>query len=405
MTATRFMRGATLVAGVVLWLVAAWLLWRTRVPGDLQLPHLDPRAYFSDEQLRETERYERFLRILRVLGVAASLFALAVTARRGRRLARTIGLGRASTAIVLGLLALTAARAVSLPFALARWWWQRRHELVQGSPVDVLVARWETLAGDVVVAIVLVAVVVTFAARWPRSWWLRVVPVFAAVSLVFVSVQLALVPLGTHALKDAKLRADVRRLERIEGVRGTPVEVERVSRHTSQANAYAYKLGPLKRVVLWDTLLDGRFRDGEVRVVTAHELAHVAREHVLKWLGWFLLASVPSWWLVARAVDVRDPANVPYALLAIALLSLALTPIGNAVSRRYEAEADWVALEATKDPASARTLFQRFSTTSLAQPSPPHWAYLFFDDHPTLIQRIAMAEAWATRAAASRAGP
>src|ERR687886_796817 len=43
MTATRIARAATIPVAVALWLLAAWLLWRTRVPTDLRLLHVDPR--------------------------------------------------------------------------------------------------------------------------------------------------------------------------------------------------------------------------------------------------------------------------------------------------------------------------------------------------------------------------
>ena len=47
------------------------------------------------------------------------------------------------------------------------------------------------------------------------------------------------------------------------------------SRRTTAANAYVTGLGPTKRVVLFDTLLD-RYNRDEVRLVVAHELGHVA---------------------------------------------------------------------------------------------------------------------------------
>jgi STE24 endopeptidase len=62
-----------------------------------------------------------------------------------------------------------------------------------------------------------------------------------------------------------------------------------------------------------------------------------------------------------------------------------------------EAEADWIALETTKDPEAAGELFERFSTTALADPNPPAWSYLIMQSHPTIEQRIAMAEAWRRR--------
>jgi STE24 endopeptidase len=84
-------------------------------------------------------------------------------------------------------------------------------------------------------------------------------------------------------------------------------------------------------------------------------------------------------------------------LLVVAVWTLVTSPAQNVVSRRDEAEADWKALETTRDPAAARGLFRKFATTSLGDPSPPTWAYLFLDTHPTLAQRVAMADAWAAR--------
>jgi len=73
------------------------------------------------------------------------------------------------------------------------------------------------------------------------------------------------------------------------------------------------------------------------------------------------------------------------------------TPFQNAVSRRYEAEADWRALQVTRDSRSMQGLFEGFQETSLQEPNPPVWAYVMFDTHPTLMQRIAMAEAYEER--------
>jgi Zn-dependent protease with chaperone function len=39
-------------------------------------------------------------------------------------------------------------------------------------------------------------------------------------------------------------------------------------------------------------------------------------------------------------------------------------------------------------------LMEGFSETSLGQPDPPLWSRIFFGTHPTLMQRIEMAEAW-----------
>jgi len=78
----------------------------------------------------------------------------------------------------------------------------------------------------------------------------------------------------------------------------------------------------------------------------------------------------------------------------LTVLSLLTAPVQNAVSRRYEAEADWRALNATRDPAADARLFQSFGRTSLEQPNPPFLDYLWLENHPSLMQRIAMAQQW-----------
>jgi STE24 endopeptidase len=153
--------------------------------------------------------------------------------------------------------------------------------------------------------------------------------------------------------------------------------------------------------VIWNTLLDGRFTRREIDVVMAHELGHVRSRHIPKSIGWTALVVLPTLWLLdvltRRRGGVGDPANLPYVFLVLTVLALVFTPLENVVSRRYEAEADWHALNAARDPAAQTQLFQRFATTSLEQPNPPLLDYLWLENHPTLMQRIAMAEQWTVR--------
>jgi STE24 endopeptidase len=202
-------------------------------------------------------------------------------------------------------------------------------------------------------------------------------------------------------LRDRALAADIRRLGREVGVRPLPIDVKDASERTTTANAEVIGIGPTRRIVLWDTLLDGRFTRGEIRVITAHELAHVGRRHLWKGVAWFVLLAPPLVLVLALATrplgGMSNPGAVPLAALVVVLLELALLPFANTISRRYEAEADWVALEATRDPAALRGVVRRFARTSLAQPDPPAWSRPFLGTHPTILQRIAMAEAWAER--------
>ncbi len=107
-----------------------------------------------------------------------------------------------------------------------------------------------------------------------------------------------------------------------------------------------------------------------------------------------------------RRGGMGEPAAIPLALLVVVVVQLVAAPAASLVSRRMEAEADWKALETTRDPVAARGLFRELAATSLGDPSPPAWAQLLFGTHPTLAGRVAMADAWAAARGARRApGP
>jgi STE24 endopeptidase len=208
--------------------------------------------------------------------------------------------------------------------------------------------------------------------------------------------------IGTRKPHQTAVYERIRHLAREEGVGSTPVRIETVSDETSSANAYTTGIGPSARVFIWDTFFDGRFTNREIELVAAHEFGHVAHRHIWKGLAWSLLLTLPVFLVVELATRRRGglqrPELVPYALLVLALIGLVVTPFGNAVSRRYEAEADWSALRATRDPGSAESLFRKFTRYDLVQPNPPLWSYVMLDNHPTVVQRIALARAYRERA-------
>jgi STE24 endopeptidase len=127
----------------------------------------------------------------------------------------------------------------------------------------------------------------------------------------------------------------------------------------------------------------------------------VERRHLWKGLAWFALLAIPGLalvaWVTERHGGLRDPGVVPLGLLVALLFLLLTSPLQNAVSRRYEAEADWLALEATNDPDAVAGLTERLALTSLGDPDPPGWVVFWLSTHPSTMKRIAMAEAYRTR--------
>jgi len=389
----------------VVWTAAAILLWRSVVPGSLRLPHVDVHDRFTAAELRAAERYARVEDPLFYAALLAPVAALAAYARYGARFARESAAGPLGTGMLLGMLGFALVWVVELPFGVLDLWWQRRHHLVRVGYAEYLFGNWLSLGAQFVFLCFALAVVMGLARRLPRTWWALAAPVFVALALLFTFVAPYL--LTTHRLHDPALRATALRLERAEHVEHVPIVVEKMHDTTSLPNAEAIGVWTSRRVVLWDTLIDGRFTPGELKVVLAHELGHLARNHLWKGVAWFALFALPGTYVLARATQRRggmgNPAAVPLALFVLVVLQLLALPVENAISRHIEAEADWMALRTTNDPQDAIGLFRRFSTTTLEEPSPSTLDYLLFENHPTLAQRIAMAEAWRRYATADAA--
>jgi STE24 endopeptidase len=396
-TTLRLTVGAALVAG---WLGLAWALSGTVVPDGLTLPHVDVDAVFGHELVARTVRYERLLLALWALETVATLGVLAFYARVGPRFASESAAGPLGTGMLLGMLGLAIVWLTQLPFTVIALWWRRRHDVSHVGYLEAVFGGWVQLGVTFVSVCVGLLVVMGLARRLGDWWWIPATAILTALVALVLFVGPYVYP-GLERPDDPGLVARYDRLARAEGVGGIPLRVEPVSDTTSQANAFAFGLGPSRRVVLWDTLLDGRFSTREVDVVLAHELAHHSSDHLPKAIGWFALFALPGALLVMlvtrRRGGMGEPRAVPLALVVVAVWLLVTSPAQNLVSRRDEAEADWKALETTHDPAAARGLFRAFASTSLGDPSPPTWAYLLLETHPTLAQRIAMADAWAAR--------
>jgi STE24 endopeptidase len=410
MTATRmgpgWLRAATLLAFVAAWTAAGWFLWQTRIPSNLHLPDLRTADYFTHAAVARAEHFARLLEIDWALTQLALLLVFVLYAKYGARFTRESAAGRIGTGMLLAMLGFGLAWLARLPFQLVALWWERRYGVLKTSYLELIlgaaVGGWLALGFVFVSLAVAVLIVMGIAGLLPRLWWLVAAPVFVAIGVLQALVSPYLV-LNTRVLRDSNpgLARAADRIQRAEGLSGVQVRVQQVHDYTPTENAFATGIGPSRRVFVWDTLLTGGLRRPALEVVLAHEFGHLARDHLWKMLAWFALLAFPEAYLVAlvtrRRGGMARPEAVPLALLVIAVVSLVTTPLVNVISRRYEAEADWLALQTTRDPAAAEQLFRHFGTADLSDPSPSTLSYILFADHPTLLQRIAMAQAWQAR--------
>jgi STE24 endopeptidase len=393
--ARRVLFGVLLAAAAAGAAVAVYLLWQTDVPGDR--PHVDESTLFSRAEIDRAEDYDRFLRWVFVVSELILLGAIAAYARWGVRFIRESAAGRIGTGMLLAMLGLGILWLVQLPIGIAELWWQRRHDISKLGYGDWIVASWFGLGGQFLLTCLAILIIMGLAGPLRDWWWIPGGFVFVGLALLFTFITPYLIG-EQRPLREPELTERAREYERELGIDQIPIRVQPVGTETTAPNAAAVGLGPTRRIVLWDTLLDGRFSDEEESVVIAHELGHHARNHLWEGVGWYALFAFPGAFVIARVTRRRggmaQPEAVPLSLFVLVVLSLLAQPLQNVITRHLEAEADWTALELSEDPEAAKGLFQGFTTTALADPSPPTWSFVLLETHPTPVQRIELVEEW-----------
>jgi STE24 endopeptidase len=183
------------------------------------------------------------------------------------------------------------------------------------------------------------------------------------------------------------------------GFRSNGMFVMDGSRRSAHGNAYFTGFGANKRIVFFDTLLDG-LDDNEVEAVLAHELGHFKRRHVAKGLVLSSLLSLAGLallgWLAGEAwfytgLGVAEPNHAVALLLFLLLLpviSIFVSPLFSALSRRHEYEADAFAAEQTDARHLISGLVKMYrDNASTLTPDPIYSA--FYHSHPPASLRVA----------------
>ena len=170
------------------------------------------------------------------------------------------------------------------------------------------------------------------------------------------------------------------------------------SKRSSKANAYFTGLGPKKRIVLFDTLVND-LSEEEIVAVLAHEVGHNKKKHTQTGLVISVLQTALTLYLFSLFVGMNSfavalggtEASFHLGLIAFGILySPISTLLGlgtNLISRRNEYQADRFAREKynAENLISALKVLSKTNLSNLT----PHPAYVFFHySHPPLIQRI-----------------
>jgi STE24 endopeptidase len=184
------------------------------------------------------------------------------------------------------------------------------------------------------------------------------------------------------------------------------------SKRSTHSNAFFTGIGKVKRIVLFDTLLE-RLNGREIEAVLAHEIGHERKKHTVKMYlvsvvflaaGLYLARLLLDWDPLYRAFGFTGAS--PYALVVLFSIcagpfTFLFKPLLTAWSRKFEYEADEFAVRGLgPDTGGEHPLISglvRLHTSNLSNCT-PHPLYSFYHySHPALPERAAAIEKTATR--------
>jgi len=247
----------------------------------------------------------------------------------------------------------------------------------------------------------LLALIIWFYLQTKEMFW-----IYAWIAVSFFSVFMTMfyssiiVPLFNKQtpLKEGELRNAIEEFARNAGFQLDNIFVIDGSKRSSKANAYFSGLGPKKRIVLYDTLINDLTTE-EIVAVLAHEIGHYKKKHTLKNILSAIIQSGIMFYIFSVLVDNKELSQAlgsekVYFQLGFTAFAVLYSPISliiglfmNSVSRKHEYEADAFAGAKGQSEGLISGL-KKLTAKNLSNLTPHPWNVFFNYSHPTLYQRI-----------------
>jgi len=259
---------------------------------------------------------------------------------------------------------------------------------------------------SIVISTIIISIIVSVG-LWlvqasPHYWWIWVWGFFLVFSLFMMYIAPYVIeplfnkftPIEEEGLED-RIKALMQRTK-IRVSRVFKMDASKRSRHT---NAYFSGIGRVKRIVLYDTLLNMMNHD-EILSVLAHEAGHWKKRHVLKqiilmeifsFIGIYIAFHVMQTDLLTNLFQIgQETFLVKVVLIAFigSIVLFPLAPLSNFISRRFEREADKFACELTDSTEHMERALIKLSKDNLSNLYPHPLYAAFHSSHPPVVQRV-----------------
>ena len=200
-------------------------------------------------------------------------------------------------------------------------------------------------------------------------------------------------------LPEGDLRERLMALADRTGFKAKTILVMDGSKRSAHSNAFFTGFGKIRRIVLYDTLME-QLKPEELEAVLAHEIGHYKLGHIPKMIflsglmmliGFWVLAKLAAstWFYVGFSFSPDSDIAIAFLLFSLisGLFTFWLSSLFNLRSRKHEFEADNFSSKALNTYKPLIDSLRKLSEKNLSNLTPHPLYSRFHYSHPTLIER------------------
>ncbi len=253
---------------------------------------------------------------------------------------------------------------------------------------------------------VLTAIIIT-AGFWiiqssPDFWWIWVWGFFLVFSIFMMYISPYVIePLFNKftPIDDAGLEESLKNMMEKANIKVSRVFKMDASKRSRHTNAYFSGIGKVKRIILYDTLLEKMDYD-EILAVLSHEAGHWKKKHIFKmvvatevlsFIGIYIAFRILQTDFLTHLFRIEKETFVAKAVVLGfigGIISLPFTPLSSYISRRFEKEADRFSFQLTGNRDAMASALIKLSKDNLSNLYPHPVYAAFYYSHPPVVERI-----------------
>ncbi len=364
------------------------------------------RGWIDEEKRSEIRRYlfdKTRLAVVETLTVKVLFLAVLLSGLLPRLTEHLDNIPETAAGLIFFAVIGLSAALVGLPF-------DYYHAFVIENKYGFNTKTFKTWASDlvkkggltIIVGGTLLALLLLIVKAAGTTWWFWAWLLFFAFQVVISAVYPTLIaPIFNRftPLEDGKLARAIGRFAERQGLSIKGLYQMDASRRTRHTNAFLAGLGRTKRIVLFDSLLQSH-EDDEIVAILAHEVGHLKGGHIKKSLLLIGGAALIFFYLASQLMrgDIlydsfgfSEKSAYVGLFLVFALwtsLQFFIAPIGLAISRSFEREADRYACTSLGDAGGLIKGLKNMARDNLTNLQ-PHLLFVWFNySHPPLLDRL-----------------